>query len=163
MDSLHKSRDLCILCPTLYPPNFSSHSSTLLCAYSFIQRTWAERHQCICVCHEKQNNEQENIQFQLSLVSQTDINQRLIIINAKLHHKRRRTAVWGCLVEDLNCTGASESRCLGNDDSWDVNNNRVSSCKEDRKGRPTREGTVTHRLSGEAPRYTRWSCRAAKG
>lgn len=63
------------------------------------------------------------------LVSQIDINQRLTIINAKLHHKRRRTAVWGCLVEDLICTGASERLCLGNDDSWDANNNRALSYK----------------------------------
>lgn len=143
MDFLHKSRDLCILCLTLFPPNFSSHSSTLLCAYSFIQRMSAERHQRICE-YKKQNNEQENIQLQLSLVSQIDINQRLIIIKAKPHHKRRRTAVWGCLVEDLNCTGASESRCLSNHDSWDVNNNRVSSYKEDRKERPTRERIVSY-------------------
>lgn len=42
-----------------------------------------------------------------SLVRQTDINQLLTRINAKLHHKRRYTAVWGCLVEDSNCTGTS--------------------------------------------------------
>lgn len=98
-----------------------------------------------------------------SLVSQIDINQHLTIINAKLHHKRRHTAVWGSLVEDLNCTGVLERLCLSNDDSCDVNNNRVSSYKEDRKGSPTREGIVTHRPSGEASRYTRWSWRVANG